>query len=233
MDNKTPPFSGFRGRGLLFIGHKIIHTSIATQLEKEYLMCAGPSFGLLGPTLSNTKRHNVFVSYHHRNDQQYRDYFENLFARHHDIMISKSVQIGDIDPNLKTDTIRQIIRDRHLRTSSVTVVLIGSETWKRKHIDWEIAASIRETQYNSRSGLLGILLPTYPRNNPNKYYHKTIPPRLYDNINCGFATIHNWTEDPNTISSWIHEAFKRRTQIRPDNSFPSFVNNRSGDGWQK
>ena len=45
-----------------------------------------------------TQRHKVFVSYHHANDQDYRNYFEGLFANIYDIMVSKSVQIGDIDP---------------------------------------------------------------------------------------------------------------------------------------
>lgn len=98
-------------------------------------------------------RHKVFVSYHHSiADQKYRDDFEKLFAEKHGVMISKSVQIGDIDSNLKTDTIRQKIRDEYLRDSTVTVVLIGSETWKRKHVDWEIGSSIRDTEYNPRSG---------------------------------------------------------------------------------
>ena len=51
-------------------------------------------------------------------------------------MVSKSVQIGDIDSNLPTERIRQKIRDEYLRDSTVTIVLIGSETWKRKHIDY-------------------------------------------------------------------------------------------------
>lgn len=179
-------------------------------------------------------RHKVFVSYHHSiGDQRYRNDFESLFAERHGVMVSKSVQIGDIDPNLATDTIRQKIRDEYLRDSTVTVVLIGPETWKRKHVDWEIGSSIRHTQYNPRSGLLGIILPTYPRNDPSKYNQYTVPPRLYDNIQCGFAKIYNWSTDPAAVQQWIHEAFERRNKIDPDNSFPNFVNNRSGDRWQK
>ncbi len=177
-------------------------------------------------------RHKVFVSYHHDNDQKYRDLFEGLFSDIHDIIVSKSVQIGDIDPNLKTDTIRQKIRDEYLRDSTVTVVLIGAETWKRKHVDWEIGASIRNTEYNPRSGLMGILLPTYPKPyGPNKYNPYTIPPRLYGNIQCGFAEIYNWSDNPNIVQSWIHQAFNRRKKIDPDNSYDSFVNNRSGERW--
>ena len=178
-------------------------------------------------------RHRVFVSYYHREDQCYRNQFEGLFSDIHDIMISESVEIGDIDPNLNTETIRQKIRDEYLRDSTVTVVLVGAHTWQRKFVDWEIGSSIRQTQYSSRSGLLGILLPTYPGYLFNNYDPHTIPPRLYDNITCGFATIHKWNDDPHTVQSWIHDAFQRRqsTEILPDNSCDSFKNNRSGERW--
>lgn len=182
-----------------------------------------------------TLRHKVFVSYHHANDQYYRNQFEDLFTHIYDIMVSKSVQIGDIDPYTPTERIRQIIRDNYLHDSTVTVVLIGAETWKRKHVDWEIGSSIRHTTYNHRSGLLGILLPTYhhPNGDRTKYNPRTIPPRLYDNIQCGFAKIYNWSNNPYEVQGWIHEAFQRRNRITPNNSFPNFVNNRSGLEWQR
>jgi len=178
-------------------------------------------------------RHKVFVSFHHAKDQTYRDRFEDMFAYINDIMVVRSVQIGDLDPNLKTETIRQKIRDEYLRDSTVTVVLIGAETWKRKHVDWEIAASIRHTQYNPRSGLLGIILLTYPRQDQQTYDPYTIPPRLYDNIKCRFAEIYNWSNDANTVQNWIHEAFERRNRVNPNNTLPLFANNRSGGRWQE
>lgn len=174
-----------------------------------------------------SQKHKVFVSYHHANDQIYRDYFESLFTDVYDIMISKSVQIGDIDINIKTETIRQKIRDEYLSDSTVTIVLIGEETWKRKHIDWEISSSIRDTKNNSRSGMIGIILPTYPRLDIYKYDPYTIPPRLYDNIKSGFASIYNWSDDPNEVQGWIHEAFLRRDKITPNNSRNLFRENRS------
>jgi len=179
----------------------------------------------------NIPRHKVFISYHHANDQAYRNKFEALFAEQFDIMVSKSVQIGDLDPNLKTETIRQKIRDEYLRDSTVTVVLIGSETWKRKHVDWEISSTIRDTLRNPRGGLLGILLPSYS-SNLREYNPQTIPPRLHDNIECGFAAIHPWSENPTVVAGWIHEAFERRMEEDPDNSYEHFVNNRSGNQWQ-
>jgi len=172
-------------------------------------------------------RHKVFVSYHHANDQAYREHFEALFSDHYDILDSQSVQIGDIDLYLNTDRIRQRIRDEYLRNSTVTVVLLGTETWKRKHVDWEIAASIRETKFNPRSGLIGIFLPSHPDFGNFKYNPANCPPRLVDNVKCGFAKLYNWNDTPGNVQQWIHDAYDRRKVITPDNSHPSYAKNRS------
>lgn len=178
-------------------------------------------------------RHKCFISYHHANDQFYKNRFVNLFDNAYDIFIDGSVNDGDISDQLQTETIRQKIRDNYLRDTSVTIVLIGTETWKRKHIDWEISSSIRQTEYNPRSGLLGIILPTHPDYYKSIYTPTLIPPRLYDNAKreCGFAKIYKWTEDPNLIQNWINEAYERKSYINPDNSRPLFGKNHTGYSW--
>ena len=186
---------------------------------------------MAGYTQLPQTRHKVFVSYHHGNDQYYRDTFERMFAQYYNIIISHSVQIGDIDPNLPTETIRARIRDNHLRDSTVTVVLVGSQTWQRKHVDWEIGSSIRNTQHNPRSGLLGILLPTYPGFARGEYNTYNIPPRLHQNIECGYAKVYTWSSSPDTVWQWIHDAYLRRRTSIPSNGYPSFVYNKSGERW--
>ncbi|MCJ7689498.1 MAG: TIR domain-containing protein [Clostridiaceae bacterium] len=182
-----------------------------------------------------TMKHNVFVSYHHDNDQRYREQFESICG---DVIVSRSVDIGDIDPNANTEYVRQKIRDEYLRDSTITVVLIGKQTWQRKHVDWEIYSSLRDTQNNPRSGLLGILLPSYDYPEPRKYSPYTVPPRLYDNLkerNDGknpFASIHLWSTNPSDIQQWIHEAFQIRDQIIPINNRPMYGKNHTGDRWQ-
>ena len=179
-----------------------------------------------------TPRHKVFVSYYHDEDQRYRNRFEDLFDRHFDIMVSQSVDIGDIDPNLKTETIRQKIRDEYIRDATVIVVLVGPHTWQRKHVDWEIYSGLHDTKNNPRCGLLGIFVPSYPLPG-NKYDRHTIPPRLHDNIARKFTKIYKWSTDPFSVSNWIHEAFTRRHQDPgPDLSRSLFAQNRSGARWQ-
>jgi hypothetical protein len=178
-----------------------------------------------------SNKHKVFVSYHHALDESYKKIFELRFGNAFGAIVPGSVNDGDIDPNLPTETIRQKIRDEYLRDTSVTVVLIGAATWQRKHIDWEIGSSIRDTKANPRSGLLGILVPTYPRADKSKYNPRTIPPRFHDNIECGFASIHNWSEDAATVQDWVNQAYLRKSSKQPDNSRAPFGNNRTGDAW--
>ncbi len=176
-------------------------------------------------------RHRVFISYHHALDQVYKDRFYTLFHQHAEAMVDQSVWDGDIDPNVSTETARRTIRDRYLRDTTVTVVLVGRETWQRKHVDWEIGSSLRDTQYNPRSGLLGILLPTYQMLRGNQYDAHTIPPRLWDNIQGGFASIHPWSDSVANVQGWIHEAFIRRRTHLPVNSRTHFARNRAGERW--
>lgn len=178
-----------------------------------------------------SNRHKVFVIYHHALDENYKNIFELRFGNAFDAIVPGSVNDGDIDSNLSTETIRQKIRDEYIRDTSVTVVLIGAETWQRKYIDWEIGSSIRQTEYNPRSGLLGILLPTYPRTDLTKYNPHTIPPRLYDNIKCEFAKIYNWSDNPMMVQDWIHQAYLRKSTKQPDNSRASFGKNHTGSEW--
>jgi hypothetical protein len=173
-------------------------------------------------------RHKVFISYHHANDEGRKIEFTQIMSG---AIIDWSVRSGDIDPYLQTETIRRKIRDEYLRDSTVTVVLVGTETWKRKHVDWEINSSLRDTQYNPRSGLLGICLPSHKNFGSDKYDPHSIPPRLDDNIQCGFAKFINWTTNKEFIKGQIHEVFKLRERINPDLSRPLFERNREGERW--
>jgi len=175
--------------------------------------------------------HKVFVSYHHAKDQAYRDAFERMFSLLSGVFISRSVQVGEISPHLTSDTIRAKIRDEYLRDSTVTVVLIGTQTWQRKHVDWEISSSISRTILSTRSGLLGILLPTHPSCGSTGYDPGTVPPRLVDNQKCGFASIYDLSNDFAQVSRWIQAAFDRRNTVEPDNSYEHFVNNKASARW--
>ena len=184
------------------------------------------------------KRHNVFVSYYHEDDQQYK---ERFLRRGKNVLVDKSVDTGDIrDTGLKTETIRQKIRDDYIRDATVTIVLIGPGTWQRKHVDWEIGSSLRATKKNSRCGLLGILLPNHPDYGKQRLNPYLLPPRLADNCKGAdpYAIIHHWPRNWSDaqMRQWIQRAFARREGTPPNNKRDQFKRNRSGDplrGWSQ
>ena len=103
--------------------------------------------------------HKVFISYHHEEDQYYKDLLLNMRNRS-DLFIDKSVNADDISDDWKPETIREEIRDEYLRDSTVTILLCGKETRHRKHIDWELKTSMIDGKVSRRSGILVIMLPT-------------------------------------------------------------------------
>ena len=183
-----------------------------------------------------TKRHNVFITYHHDHDQQAKNRFVRIMG---DNIVDMSVDIGDIaETNQPTEATLQRIREDYISQASVTVALIGPCTWQRKYVDWEIGASLRETRTKYRCGLLGILLPGHPDFEREQYRSQLIPPRLASNCvgDRPFSSIYDWSGDPLEIRGWIHRAFlRRRRHPNPDNSYPLFADNRHTDcsrGWQ-
>ena len=180
-------------------------------------------------------RHNVFVSYHHQQDEQYKNQFVEMMAGN---MIDKSVNLTNViaqsQPN---EAVLQRIREDHIAQVSVTVVLVGRCTWKRKYVDWEIGASLRDTQTNPRCGLIGILLPDHPDFGRETYRDQFLPPRLVDNLSDDhrFASVYDWSDDRNDVKRWIHKAFlRRRKQPDPDISRHPFADNWRGtcaQGW--
>lgn len=103
--------------------------------------------------------HNVFISYHHCNDQAYKNALIE-YGKDFGVFIDKSVDTGGISENLSDQTIREKIRDEYLRESTITILLAGTETKGRKHIDWELYSSMFDGKMNKKSGILVINLPT-------------------------------------------------------------------------
>ena len=103
--------------------------------------------------------HKVFISYHHEEDQYYKDLLIDM-NKWHGLFIDGSVDTGDIGETRDAQKIRRKIRDDFLRDTSVTILLCGRKTRYRKHIDWELASSMIDGQKNKKSGILVFMLPS-------------------------------------------------------------------------
>ena len=184
-----------------------------------------------------TLRHKVFISFH-ENDIDYKESFVRMMGKR---IVDRSVDTGNIDDaGLKTATVRQKIRDEYIRDATVTIVLIGPRTWQRRHVDWEIGSSIRNTKRNPRCGLLGIVLPNHSNYGKEQLDPRLTPPRLADNCTDDdpYSLIYDWPKPwtPAKVAEWIHRAFVRRNGTPPNNSRGPFGRNRTRDyqkGWQR
>lgn len=189
--------------------------------------------------MPRTKRHKVFISYHHEVDEEWKARFVGMMG---DRIVDKSIYVGEIvDTSAPTtDTLRHI-REEYISEATVAVILIGPRTWQRKFVDWEIGAALRDTAINPRCGLIGILLPTHPDFGTSTYNLSLIPPRLADNCmgDSPFARIVSWRgrRGMDELQAHIHRAFvRRRRQPDPDNSRLPFGRNWNGppnEGWQR
>ena len=155
----------------------------------------------------NITKRKTFVSYYHKDDQVYRDKFENLFE---DLIVSKSVEDGDIDSDNSAEYIKQLIQKDYLKDTTVLAVLVGPKTKCRKHVDWEIAGAI-STRVGGNSGLVGILLPSHPDFGSENFHATNLPERLAANVKSGYAILRDWATDRKLLQSYIEEAFLNRT----------------------
>ena len=193
--------------------------------------------------------HKAFVSYHHANDQGYKERLVEM-ARRHRVLVDRSVDTGDIDAHLSDQRIRELIRDDYLRDSTVTIVLVGYETARRKHVDWEIYSSMFDGRINKKSGILAISLPgtseswqvahegekkqIYPdieswtsvtsRSEFERRY-PCMPPRIIDNLMATDAKISvvPWDrirDNPGNLRWLVDAAFRDRSKCNYDLSTP-------------
>lgn len=136
--------------------------------------------------------HKVFVSHHHENDQAFKNGLIEM-GTNFGVFIDRSVDSGDISEELSDETIREKIRDDYLRDSTVTILLVGTETKWRKHIDWELYSSMFDGTKNKKSGILVVNLPS-----TNCTYvtaaHGRDEKRLIHQDICSWETIDNRAE---------------------------------------
>ena len=188
--------------------------------------------------------HRVFISYHHANDQYYKNELVK-FGEAHDIFKDWSVDTGDISDDLTDQQIREKIRDEYLRDSTVTILLVGTETKNRKHVDWELYSSMHDGKVNKKSGIIVINLPStnctyYGASHAGEkdiVFHETtvwttiteraeyerrypyMPERIIDNLLKTEAKISviNWDQlAPQKLKYMIEKAFEDRANCNYD-----------------
>jgi hypothetical protein len=161
-------------------------------------------------------KRKVFVSYHHELDQGRYDEFNRLFCASLDLVTNRSLQ-EPVDSD-KLDYVHRAIREQNIKGTSLTIVLCGAETWKRKCVDWEIGSTL-----NMDHALLGVGLPTASRSSRGAII---VPDRLHVNCQGGYARWLSCPFDGNQLLAAIEDAITRSRTYSCDNSLPFMTRNR-------
>lgn len=169
--------------------------------------------------LKTYTRHKTFISYHHADEEEVSDFID-YFDHDHDVFISRGIgasMAGDVIDSTNGDYIKQRIRQLYLPNTSVTLVLVGKETWGRRFVDWEVAASLRNTSTSSRNGLVAITLPSVAA-----LVGRRPPARVEDNVDGdnGYARWMKYPSSAANLAVMIDDAYNRRSthDHRVDNS---------------
>ena len=142
-------------------------------------------------------KRKIFISYHHFYDQYYKDFLSNTLSEKYDICTDNSIEEPIDSDNI--DYLKWKIKNEHIKGTSVTIVLCGSDTYKRKWIDWEIKYTLE-----MEHALIGLYLPNATRNLNGNII---VPDRLYHNIKSGYAKFAPYsTSDAIALKALIENA---------------------------
>jgi hypothetical protein len=155
---------------------------------------------------SDPTRHKAFISYHADDAEEVKTFVDSFGH----VFIPKVIGVSDEDDFIDssdTDYVMQRIRDKYLRDSTVTIVMIGDCTWARRYVDWEIYSTLRRDKLNRLSGLMAVTLPSVSNSSCE------LPPRLDDNVNADrlYARWWKYPASGDQLRQCIEDAFRART----------------------
>lgn len=154
-------------------------------------------------------RHKAFISYHAADAVEVVDFVE----KYDDVFIARAIGMeedgSDIIDSTNVDYIRRTIREKYLKDSTVTMVLVGACTWARKFVDWEIYSSLRSNA--SPNGLLAVQLPSTSTSTNAPTRLELNRPKLGKE---GYANYYVTPTSAATLRSEIQSAFDARATKR-------------------
>jgi hypothetical protein len=156
----------------------------------------------------DSSRHKCFLSYRVTDMDEVESFLDDFGTE----FIPRSVGVTEEDDFIESDDdayIKRRIRELYLIDSTVTILLVGSCSWSRKFIDWELSSSLRNDSVNRRNGLLAIGLPS--ADGPKA------PARLKDNWvfekpEFSYALFKKYPRSASGLRARIEEAFLARTE---------------------
>ena len=164
--------------------------------------------------MTDQVRHKTFISYHH-DDQEEVDKFIETFDHDRDVFMARAVgsdqTMDELIESDDDDYVMRRIREETIGDSTVTLVFVGKNTWSRKFVDWELAASLRQgLKAGLANGVMAILSP--------ELSEAMLPDRFVDNSEAGYAKFYPYPKNRTQLAKWIDQAFEAREDQRKRDS---------------
>src|SRR2546430_944208 len=153
------------------------------------------------------RRRNLFVSYHHKLDQLFYNSLTTTYGAGFTWFQNNSVEERVQSTN--SDYIYRRISENHITGSSCTIVLCGQDTPWRKHVDWEVKATL-----DKQHGLIALILPTIRQHFFSGKF--LVGDRIWNNIFSGYAVVVWWEEivrEPAVLKIRIEEAITKPNRL--------------------
>jgi len=159
-------------------------------------------------------RRKVFISYF-KGDRPWVDALVKGYGQSGlGIFIPSVVGVEGEDDFVDSDDpeyIASVIRERYIRDTSVTIVVIGQCTHSRKYVDWEIKSSLKQSANGMPNGLLGLAVAP-PKNHLGAPMWHILPERFsknYDgsNLAISYARYYAWPTRAADLRRWIEDAY--------------------------
>lgn len=153
-------------------------------------------------------RRKVFISYF-RGDRAEVEGFVRYWSGNQSVFIPQIVGAysQDLINSDDAEYVISQIRTRYIADSTVTMVLVGRCTHSRRHVDWEIKASLRQGDVYTPNGLLGVILPSQGT-------AAWLPPRFETNWNTEhrscYARYYVAPASAEELRSYIEDAYQSR-----------------------
>lgn len=156
--------------------------------------------------MSDQVRHKTFISYH-GDDHEEVEKFIKTFDHNRDVFIARALgsdqTMDELIDSESDEYVMRRIREDQIKDSTVTLLFIGKNTWNRKFVDWELAASLHQgSKAGLPNGVLAILSP--------KLSKAILPDRFVDNWETGYANFCPFPKNRTQLAKWIEQAFESR-----------------------
>jgi len=177
-------------------------------------------WGGLNVPLVKVVKPKVFISYHHK-DQAFIDAFRTQYGAAYEVFtdcsLDEAIESNDLH------YVNRTIREDFITGTSITIVICGTDTWKRKCVDWEIYSTLHKDH-----ALLGIALPHVQPVFQNGRQVIIVPNRLHTNIESGYAHWIDYPANAQILKQAIDHALLRSKQNKfyKNNSLAKMVRNK-------